>query len=58
MCLGNYEFGVVPKLLFSVDGQSLAYSDKSKLIHLIEELAYSILPTHFSQRTWRFLYNN
>ena len=43
-CLGNYEFCVVPKSLFSVDGQPLPCSDKLKLIHLIEELADSMLP--------------
>ena len=44
-CLGKYEFCVVPKSLFSVDRQPLACNDQSKLIHLIEELADSTLPT-------------
>ena len=43
-CLGNYEFCAVPKSLFSVDGQPLPCNDKLKLIHLIEELANSMLP--------------
>ena len=45
-CLGNYEFCVVPKSSFSVEGQPLACNNKSKLIHLIEELADSTLPTN------------
>ena len=48
-CLENYEFCVVPKPLFSVDRQPLACNDKSKLIHLIEELADSIFPTNLVQ---------
>ena len=43
-CLGNYEFCAVPKSLFSVVRQPL--NDKSKLIHLIEELVDSTLPTN------------
>ena len=46
-CLRNYEFCVVPKSLFSFHCfQPLACNDKSKLIHLIEELADSTLPTN------------
>ena len=45
-CLRNYEFCAVPKSLFSVDGQPLSCNDKLKLIHLIEELKDSILPTN------------
>ena len=45
VCLRYSEFYVVPKSLFSVDGQLLACNDKSKLIRLIEELADSSLPT-------------
>ena len=45
-CLGNYEFCAVPKSLFSVDGKPLSCNDKLKLIHLIEELKDSILPTN------------
>ena len=36
-CLGNYEFCLVSTSLFSVYLQPLACSDKSKLLHLIEE---------------------
>ncbi|XP_057300399.1 uncharacterized protein LOC130631667 [Hydractinia symbiolongicarpus] len=38
-CIGNFEFSVVPKALFSADGIPLACLDKLKLIHGIEELA-------------------
>ncbi|XP_057308922.1 uncharacterized protein LOC130647177 [Hydractinia symbiolongicarpus] len=38
-CIGNFEFSVVPKALFSADGIPLACLDKSKLIHGMEELA-------------------
>lgn len=38
-CIGNFEFSVVPKALFSADGIPLACLDKSKLLHGIEELA-------------------
>ena len=48
-CLENYELCVVPKPLFSVDGQLLAWNDKSNLIHHIEELADSIFPTNLVQ---------
>ena len=44
-CLVKYEFGVTPKSFFSVDGQLLACNDKLRLIHLIEELGNSTLPT-------------
>lgn len=39
MSIGNYEFSVVPKSLFSVDGKPLPCTDKSKLMHHIEDLA-------------------
>ena len=45
-CLGNYEFCIVPTSLFSVYGQPLVCSDKSKLLHLIEELADLALQTN------------
>ena len=35
-CLGNYEFSVVPKSLFTSDGEPLPCTDKSKLLHEIE----------------------
>ena len=37
-CLGNYEFSVVPKSLFSTDGQPLTCTDQSSLLHHIEDL--------------------
>ena len=37
-CLGNFEFSVVPKALFSTDGEPLLCTDKVKLLHHIEEL--------------------
>ena len=43
-CIGNYEFSVVPKSLFTVDGQPLACTDKAKLMHHIEELSGSTNP--------------
>ena len=36
-CLGNLEFSVVPKALFTADGEPLPCMDKAKLIHQIEE---------------------
>ena len=38
-CIGNFEFSVVPKSLFSSDGVPLSCLDKSKLLHHIEDLA-------------------
>lgn len=38
-CIGDYEFSVVPRSLFSFDGQPLPSTDKSKLLHLIEEMS-------------------
>ena len=49
-CVGNYEFCVVPKSLFSVERQPLASNDKSKLIHLPEELSDSTLPTNLVKK--------
>ena len=37
-CLGNFEFSVVPKALFTTDGEPLACTDKSKILHHIEDL--------------------
>lgn len=37
-CIGNYEFSVVPKSLFTVDGQPLFCMDKSKILHHIEDM--------------------
>ena len=37
-CLGNFEFSVVPKSLFSPDGQLLLCTDKSSILHHIEDL--------------------
>ena len=36
-CLGNFEFSVVPKALFTADGEPLPCMDKAKLLHQIEE---------------------
>ena len=38
-CIGVYEFSVVPRSLFSFDGQPLHCTDKSKVLHLIEEMS-------------------
>ena len=38
-CIGEYEFSVVPRSLFSADGQPLPCIDKAKLMHHIEEMA-------------------
>ena len=48
--VGNYEFCVVPKSLFSVEWQPLESNDKSKLIHLPEELSDSTLPTNLVKK--------
>ena len=37
-CLGNFEFSVVPRSLFTSDGEPIACTDKSKILHQIEEL--------------------
>ena len=39
--LGNFEFSVVPKVLFFNDGQPVICTDKSSILHHIEELANS-----------------
>ena len=44
-CLGNFEFSVVPKALFSPDGEPLPSTDKSKILHQIEELAKQYVDT-------------
>ena len=36
---GNYKFSVVPRLLFTQDGQPLHSSDKAKIIHEIKAIA-------------------
>ena len=36
-CLGNFEFSVVPKALFTGDGQPLTCTDKSAIMHQIEK---------------------
>ena len=41
-CLGNYEFSVVPKSLFTQDGQPLMCTDKAKILHKIEDLANDV----------------
>jgi hypothetical protein len=38
-CIGNFEFSVVPKSLFTSDGQPLMCTDKSVVIHQIESLS-------------------
>ena len=35
ICLGNFEFSVVPRASFLLDGEPLPCTDKAKLIHLI-----------------------
>ena len=40
-CIGSFEFSVVPKSLFSVDGELLPCNDKAKLMHHIEEMPLS-----------------
>ena len=37
-CIGNFEFSVVPKGLFTSDGQPLTCTDKSAVMHAIEKL--------------------
>ena len=44
-CLGNFEFSVVPKALFSTDGEPLPCTDKSKILHHIEDLGAINKPT-------------
>ena len=36
--VGNFEFSVVQKALFTPDGEALMFFDKSKTLHLIEEM--------------------
>ena len=40
-CLENFEFAVVPKALFTSDGQPLTCTDKSAIMHHIEKLEES-----------------
>ena len=37
-CIGNYEFSVVPKSMFSDDGQPLLTNDKAQTLHEVESL--------------------
>ena len=37
--IGNYDFTLTPRALFAPDGTVLPCTDKSKLIHLLEQLA-------------------
>ena len=37
-CLGNFELSVVPQSLFTLNREPTACTDKSKVLHLIEEL--------------------
>ena len=37
--IGNYEFAVVPKSIFTPDGQPLHSTDKAKVLHEIESMA-------------------
>lgn len=37
-CFGNFEFSVVPRSLFTSDGEPIMCIDKSKILHRIEEL--------------------
>ena len=39
MYIGKYEFLVSPSLLFSFDGKVHLYTDKSKLMHALEDKA-------------------
>ena len=39
MCIGEYEFSVVPRSLFTPDGLPHTCNNKSQLIHLIEDYA-------------------
>ena len=41
---GNYEFSVVPRSLFTQDGQPLHSSDKAKIIHKIKAIAVGSNP--------------
>ena len=36
--IGNYEFSVMPKSMFTDDGQLLLSTDKAKILHEIESL--------------------
>ena len=36
--IGNYEFAVVPKSIFTPDGQPLHSFDKAKVLHAIESM--------------------
>ena len=37
-CLGNFELAIIPKSLFSQDGEPLKCTDKAKVLHHIEEI--------------------
>ena len=37
-CIGNYEFGIVPRSLFASDGSLLLPYDKAKILHHLEKL--------------------
>ena len=45
LCIGNYEFSVIPKSLFTVGGHPLPCTDKAKLMHHVEDLSISTDPS-------------
>jgi len=49
--VGQYEFSIVPRSLFSFDGKLHPCTDKSKLIHLIEERASNSAPADVSSKS-------
>ncbi|KAE8278585.1 hypothetical protein D5F01_LYC23497 [Larimichthys crocea] len=49
--IGNYEFTLTPRALFTPDGTILPCHDKSKLIHLLEKLTKEDKPTEVGSST-------
>ena len=41
-CLGNFELAIIPKSLFSQDGEPLQCTDKAKVLHHIEEIERTV----------------
>ena len=41
-CIGNYEFGVIPRSLFASDGSLLLAYDKASILHRLEKVSYNV----------------
>ena len=52
-CIGTYEFGVIPRSLFSGDGSVLLPGDKSKIMQYLEKLIVKSTDEEFVNESGR-----